>query len=326
MIAIPQIIEYLAERISDPVPCFIMQKEVYGEPADSPGYKNAYNQVKQSKWYRALAGEQREDGTWGRFHSQDSKAPKQKYLTTESALGRSRELSLPKDDPMIAKCIKAMERYVRGEETWTDNIEKHKDNGKGHMFCRPFMTAANISMFDPENPVINPLRDVVVETLETAFAGGYFDENFWGQKVREYHVPSIVAPGTLYGSMLLQNTNCMGNTLQKYWLDYIWNVKGGIYYVSNVPPAEKQYLEDKRFIQWLRTLEVLSGFSLFPEYMNDDVLPHLLHELDRLMNGDVDLSHIKTGRYAESWRDRDRRKLDMVLRIARIVIKGRISP
>jgi len=59
-----------------------------------------------------------------------------------------------------------MERYVRGEETWTDNIEKHKDNGKGHMFCRPYMSAAAINIFDPENPLIKPLRDNALDTID----------------------------------------------------------------------------------------------------------------------------------------------------------------
>jgi hypothetical protein len=40
-----QIIEYLSEHISDPVPKFIMQKEIFKEPATSPSYINAYNQM-----------------------------------------------------------------------------------------------------------------------------------------------------------------------------------------------------------------------------------------------------------------------------------------
>ena len=76
---------------------------------------------------------------------------KKKFTTTESALGRARDLSLTKDDLMIEKCIGIMERYIRGDETWTDNVEKHKDNGKSHMFYRPFWTAARLNMFDPKN-------------------------------------------------------------------------------------------------------------------------------------------------------------------------------
>jgi len=34
-----------------------------------------------------------------------------------------------------------------------------------------------------------------------------------------------------------------------------------------MPPADKRRIEDKRFFEWLSTLELLSGFSLFPEFM-----------------------------------------------------------
>jgi hypothetical protein len=248
-----------------------------------------------------------------------SKEIKQKFVSTEAALGRAHDLSLSKDDPMIAKCIKIMERYIRGDETWTDYIEKHKDNGKGHLFCRPFMTAAQLNMFDPENPVITPLRDVVAETLATAFASGSFDENYWNQKVNEYHVPVIAHPCNMYGVMSMQNSACMDDTLQKRFLDYVWNGKG-IYYASNIAPADKQVLEDKRFNQWFRTLELLSGYSLFPDFMKNDVLPHLLGEVDRLMNEDLVLTNHNC-RYAENWRDKSKRKTDVILRITRVLAK-----
>ena len=319
MIDIQQIIEYLSENVSDSVPKYILTKEIYKKAPTSSEYINAYNDMTQSKWYRELADTQWADGSWGRFHTQDYKLPKKQRFITEGMLIRSRTLSLSKDDPMIAKCIKIMERYVRGEETWTDSIEKHKDNGKSHMFSRPFMTVAHINMLDPENPVVKPLRNVVVETLKTAFESGDFDEDFWNQKESEYHVPGIVRPGTLYGSMLLQNTDCMDDILQRHWLDYIWNPSGGIYYVSSVSPADKQNLEDRLFAQWFNSLEVLSGFSLFPDYMKDDVLPHLLTEVERLIKGDVVCN--LTCRYADNYRDKNKRKTDIILRIARLLVK-----
>jgi len=320
MITTQQIIDYLSEHISDPVPKYILVKEIYKKDPYSLEYLKAYNDMKQSKWYRELADTQWEDGSWGRFHTQDYKLPKSQRFITEGMLGRARVLSLSKDDSIIAKCIKIMERYIRGDETWTDSIEKHKDKGKGHMFCRPFMTAAQLNMFDPENSVIKPLRYVVAETLKTAFETGDFDENFWNQQQREYIVPSIVRPGTLYGSMLLQNTNDIDDILQRHWLDYIWYQSGGIYYVSSVPPADKQNLENGLFAQWFNILEVLSGFSLFPDYMKDDILPHLLNETERLINN-KDVTCNLTCCYAESYRDKDKRKIDLILRIARLLVK-----
>lgn len=319
MITIQKIIDHLTEHISDPVPKYIFIREICKKSPSSLEFMNAYEEIKQSKWYLELIGEQWEDGTWGRFHSQDSKMQKkQKFSTTEGALGRARELSLTKDDPMITKCLKKLERYVCGDETWTDNIEMHKDGGKGHLFCRPYMSAAVINTFDPKNPYIKPLRDAVVESLTKAFKNGCFDEKVWEQEVRDYRVPSITGPG-MYSSMLLRNVNCMEDSLQRQYLDYIWNGKNGIYYVSSIPPADKRYLEDRRFFEWFSSLELLSDFSLFPEFIRSDILSHLMNEVCRIIDGDFELPG--TSRYSENWRDKNKRKTDTILRIARLIVK-----
>ncbi|MDF2872217.1 MAG: hypothetical protein K0R05_3792 [Anaerocolumna sp.] len=321
MITTQQIIEYLSEHVTDPVPEFIMQKEIYKEPAESPGYKNAYNQINYSKWYRELADEQWEDGSWGRFHTQDSKAAnKQKFVTTETALRRALQLSLSKDDPIIAKCIKKMEQYVRGEETWTDRIEMHKDGGKSHLYCRPFLTAANISLFDPENLVVKPMREVFVNTLKISLSKGYFDEEAWIQENRNYRGPGLDG-WNAYPLMILQSAECMSDALQRQYLNYIWHRKGGIYYLPNFPAAEKKNVEDNNFYSWLFLLECLSGFSLFSEFMHDDVLPHLLNEINRIICDDVILTPTGNVRYSESWRDKSNLKTDVILRIARIIVR-----
>ena len=321
MINTQQIIEYLSEHVTDPVPKFIMQKEIYKEPAESPSYKNAYNQINQSKWYRELADEQWEDGSWGRFHTQDSKAAnKQKFVTTESALRRAFELSLSKDDPIIARCIKKMERYVREEETWTDRIEMHKDGGKSHLYCRPFLTAANISLFDPENLVVKPMREVFVNTLRISLSKGYFDEKAWIQENRSYRGPGLDG-WNAYTLMILKSAECMSEELQRQYLNYIWHRKGGVYYLPNFPAAEKKNVEDNKFYSWLFLLESLSGFSLFSEFMHDDILPHLLNEINRIICDDVILSPAGNVRYTESWRDKSNLKMDMILRIARIIVR-----
>jgi len=311
------IIDYLASVVADPFPRYIFKKEILLEMPTVADIEV----IHASKWYKQLADEQWDDGSWGRFHSQDSKATKkQKFVTTENALGRARQLSLTKDDPVIEKCIKKMERYVSGEETWTDNIEMHKDKGKGHLFCRPYMTAAVINTFDSNNPLIKPLRDNALESIVKAFATGFFDENVWAEDVREYRVPSIAGTG-MYGIMLLQNSNCMDDTLQRQYIDYIWNGKSGIYYVSSMPPADKRHLEDKRFFEWFSSLELLSGFSLFPEFMKDGILLHLINEVGRLMTEEISISPSYNVRYCESWRDKSACKKDMILRILRVLVK-----
>lgn len=318
---INQIKEYLSACITDPVPMYIFRKEICKDNASS--YIDSYNNIKTSKWYLELAGEQLDNGSWGRFHTQDSKtAVKRKFVTTEAALRRARDLSLDKDDPIIDKCIKLMEKYVLEEETWTDNIETHHDGGKSHLISRTFLTAANISLFDPENPVVKPKRDICAENLAKAFTNGRFDEAVWDKENLEYRGTCLKAY-MAYPLWLAQSADCISETLQRQYLDYILRRKEGIYYISNFPPSDKRRLEDKDFTIWLSTLENLSGFSLFPEFMERDALPHLYNEINRLILNEVTLPSAPPviGHYSESWRDKNARKIDIILRIARIIAK-----
>jgi len=216
-----------------------------------------------------------------------SLARKQKFVTTEAALRRAHDLGLTKDDPIVAKCIALMERYIRGEETWRDYVEKHYDGSKGHLHSRPYLTAAQLNLFDPENLVVKTKRNVFVRTLEIAFAKGFFDEKAWEQENREYRGPCLNG-WNAYPLMIMQNCSCMPDELQRQYLGYIWNKNGGIYYISNFAPAEKQCIEDRRFTAWLSSLEILSRFSLFPEFMAD-AFRHLINEINCLIADEVRL-------------------------------------
>lgn len=312
-------IEYAAQIAVDPFQKHILQKEVLKIPVET----EVAESIHRSKWYRQLADEQWEDGSWGRFHSMDSHVPgKQKFVTTEAALRRMHELALTKDDPMVLKSVQLMERYVRGEETWSDNVEKHHDNGKSHLHSRFFLSAADLSQFDPLNPAILPYRDICVKQLEKAFATDAFDEKAWMNDNLDYTGICLEAY-MVYPLWLVQNTDCLSDELQRKYLNYIWNRQKGIYYISHSSVSQKLSLEDKGFTTWLSALEALSGFSLFGEFMKDGVYDHLISEMERLMKSEISLppAHPITGHYAENWRDKNARKSDMLLRILRILVK-----
>ena len=82
------IIDYLASVIADPFPRYIFKKEILRETPTEADIEA----IHASKWYRQLADEQWDDGSWGRFHSMDSRiAAKQKFVSTEAALKHSLE-------------------------------------------------------------------------------------------------------------------------------------------------------------------------------------------------------------------------------------------
>jgi len=354
LLTIQQITDYLSENISDPVPKYIFVKEILKKNLSSPEYVNVYNDMVQTKWYHELAEDQWENGTWGQLGiGYGNKEAKRKF-SRGMALRRAREMSLLKDDPMIAKCIMILEKYIRGEEQRPGRIEVHQDGGKGNRIWSNFAPAMDINMFDADNPLVKPIQDSVVDILRTAFESGSFDEEFFHQAEREYHTYCFAHPRSGNSPLILRGAKSMEESLQRKYLSYVWgitsakeidqnypylNKKHGlvkhpdhIFYMSAFLPITKKVLEEKDFTVWLSLLELLSGFSLFGEFMKNDAYPHLLNEAERLINGDVSLpkpssGHVKdsghdtNGRYADSWRDKSKRITDMVLRIARILAR-----
>jgi hypothetical protein len=307
-----QIVKYISEYATDPFQRSILYKEICGKPTSD-------FEVNTSKWYRQLADEQMQNGSWGRFHTQDTKdRTKRRFVTTEQALRRIKDLSLEKDNVLVSRSIALMERYLRGDEAWTDTMEKH------YGFSTAFKTiiAANLSLFDSHNCLIDHKREIATKNMTKACQTGCFNEETW-EKENLNDNEILLRAYMVHPLWLLQYKNCISDTVQRQYLDHIWHREKGIYYISNSPPSKIQFLESKDFTVWLSCLEALSGFSLFPEFMSGRTVTHLYNEINRLINNDVVLppSSVIIGHYAENWSKPSTRKNDMILRISRILVK-----
>ena len=87
------IAERLLDMQPDPVPRFRLLRDVLRYGSSDAAYEEAERDLLQSKWVSLLADSQWDDGTWGRFHTQDS-SKKQSFPTTESAIAIALELGL----------------------------------------------------------------------------------------------------------------------------------------------------------------------------------------------------------------------------------------
>lgn len=309
------IIDYLSESISDPFPGYILQKEIL----HSSSCEAEYNKLKESKWYKQLADEQWENGSWGRFHTQDTKAQtKQKFVTTETALRRARELSLDKSDEMVHKSVQLMERYLQDQEEWLDTNENHF----GFQIAFRTIIAANLSLFDPGHPFVQSKKEICADNLSKAIRNGSLEEEIWENENRNRN-EIFLKPFTVYIVWLLQHNDFLDKSLERGFLEYIWNRKDGIYYCAGGPLSEVVFLESKSFLTWLSGLESLSDFSLFSEFMKRGAANHLINEIYRLMYADILLPAAGPifGHYSEAWSGKNNRKNDLILRILRILIK-----
>lgn len=308
------VVDYLEEKLSDPIPRYIFKKEILHENVEE-----LKETVRDSKWYKQLKAEQWENGSWGRFHTQDTKmANKQKFVTTESALRRAKELSLEKEDEIVHNAIQLLVRYINDEEDWLDVEEHHY----GFRTALKAMMAANISLFEPRHPLVQIRKKVCAQNIAKAFANDSLDEDVWENENRKSD-DILLRSYMLHVIWLLQNNDFLDMETEQKYLDYIWNREEGIYYCTSFPLYKPQTLESKQFLYWLSGLESVCDFTLFPEYINREIYGHLLGEINKLMNGDTMLPDMKPifGHYAESYRDREMKKSDLILRMMRILVK-----
>ena len=309
------IIDYLNENMSDPVPQYILHKEIMHQSSSGSNI----NKLKESKWYQQLAAEQWDNGSWGRFHSQDTKSPlKQKFPTTEAAIRRARELSLEENDGIINKTIRLMERYIQDQEEWLDTNEHH------YGFQEAFRTlvAANLSLFIPKHPLVQKKKEIAVDHLTKSLRNGSLNEEIWEKENRNSH-ELFLRPYMVYIIWLLQQNDYLDQTMERAFLEYIWYRKEGIYYRTDGPSSDITFLESKSFLTWLTGLESLSDFTLFPEFMSMGASGHLQNEIHRLMYDNVTLPKASpiSGHYSETWLNKNARRNDLILRILRVLIK-----
>ncbi len=204
------IIDYLNENISDPVPRYILNKEIMHNSSSV----SEINKLKETKWYKQLAAEQWENGSWGRFHTQDTKSQlKLKFSTTESALRRARELSLEKNDDIIDKAIQLMERYIQGQEEWLDVNEHHY----GFQVAFRTIVAANLSLFDPRHPLVQKKKEIVADNLSKGFIDGTLYEDIWEKENRKSN-EILLRPYMVYIIWLLQNNDFLDKSTERDFL------------------------------------------------------------------------------------------------------------
>lgn len=132
-----------------PIPCYRILKQILERSADDAELGQAYQDVINSLWYAELSSTQLANGSWGRFHSRDSKV-KTRFPTTELALTRALALGLDRSDTLLARTYLYIESVVGGIRQWTDPPEKHD----GWAFNTHTISAATLARLDEQHALL----------------------------------------------------------------------------------------------------------------------------------------------------------------------------
>lgn len=312
--------QYLDENIIDSLPRYIYLREIEKRKESDSICRRTFEQVKESKWYRQLEDGMLEDGSYGRFHTMDTKdKTKRVFKTTEEAIRRMKDMGLPTYDKLIEKVCNIMSKYISGEENWSDTLENHY----GFEIALNSMVGANMALLCNSSEVAQRYKKLCAFYLEKSYHDSdLFMIDVWNEKNHDNY-DFLLKPWTIHILWLLYNNPYVSELTLHKFMTYLWNREEGIYYLYNYPIAKCVDVEDRHFLKWIYALEHVSGVSIFANLASDEVHEHLIKQVLKIIHKEAEVpkSGPVFGHYHESWRKDDLCCCDMVLRIARIISK-----
>ena len=242
------------------VPRYRILRDVLKIPSFSQELIEARNALKRSGGVHELQEEQRDDGSWGAFHSRSTKL-KQRIPSTEVGVERSLSLGLDSEHLILQMASEYIIRIMSGEIIFPDYHEK---NDRWQTGMRLFL-ASTLSLIDPGNSILDAERQLWLEILSRSFQSGVYSAN------DESKAHADLTGATVKGSYLVLNNRYQINLLtsvptlipielQRYFFSWIWSSPEGIGYLD-IPLNRTPLHKPGRMDRWLASLELLCRFD-----------------------------------------------------------------
>jgi len=313
-------LQKFAENLLDQAPGVVVRwrlmRDLLGIPTRFPEVDNELRALDQSRWVSELAQEQWEDGSWGAFHSRNTKR-KQRILTTEFGVARALALGLDTSHPILKRAEVYLLRVLCGEIPFPDHNEV---NDRWPTGVRLFV-ASTLGLVRPAHPILDPDRALWLEIARRTFQSGVYNE------ADEIRAHKELTGASIKGTYLILNgkyqLNLLGSIsgmlpldLEQVLLRWVWQNPNGIGYLSvplNRHPEDRPAVIDR----WLASLELLA--QRFPSRVSvaRPAIDWLWSRRDT--DGYWDFGSLPREStclpFSDSWRDRRTRRLDWTVRV-----------
>jgi hypothetical protein len=239
-------------------------RDVLKRPAADPEINTARQNLQHSHNIQSLEATQWEDGSWGAFHSKNTKL-KQKIPTTEVGVARAIALGLDTSHPVLKKAAHYLLSLMQGEKPFPDRYEK---NNRWPIGMRLFL-ASTLSLIQPEHPMLDQDRELWQAITAKAFQSGHYREEDEIQAHAQRTGATIknsylVLSGKYQLYLLGSIPGRLSPQLENALLAWLWEKPEGIGYLSiplnREPPTKASHLD-----HWLASLELLA--RCFPAWV-----------------------------------------------------------
>jgi len=283
------------------------------------------SEYKAGKWATKIISLQKDDGSWGFFHSLSMPTSTQP-ITTEQAIARLRRLGFTKDDAVVQKALTYMHDCLAGIREIPDRPEKRVD----WSIFTDLMLAAWIRRFTDDDALANGVAQKWKTIVNAAFASGEYDPEVYIDTLYEIFQPKY---GTVKRTKELFRLDYyypvsilageIDERIEKAYFDYVMDSKTGYYYgfvgALSQAPDNFHSKEASRY---------LSAVELYCEHPNQYCKEKLRFVVDwlnanRNANGKWDMgATVKDGTHfplSDSWRTAEAREKDCTYRIGNIL-------
>lgn len=305
----------LLDMNPDPIPRYRLLRDILKLDPDDKSLFDAKAAIQNSKWVELLYGSQLADGTWGRFHTQNTKA-KQLFPTTETAVATALASGLDKDSDLLRKTVDYIVDHLDGKTIWIDPPEKH-DNPDAWPIGIRHISAANLALIDNLHPNLDEFWSYWRKTAGAAFASGQYDRKTEIETRNMLDDIKRKTPGAFhnkYHLILLSSTpKILPADLELEILNYVTDSPDGIYYAYDKRINTFPLVNERRFVSWLLSLKLLSRFSAW-RITGPPALNWIWNQ--RSADGLWNFSGYRPSKpvsylpLSESWRRRENRKID----------------
>lgn len=250
----------------DPVVRYRILRDVLDAQVSPRLVAEAAREAERSPWVRRLIEAQRADGSWGRFHTENTREAGWPP-TTEYAVERALALGLDRRHPVMRKAADYMAEVLAGRRAWPDPPERNDRWATGVQL----ITAATLALVDSDHPALDRVWGLWLEIVQRAFRSGTYDSQAEASAHRELTGASVqrsyLTLDNRYTITLLgRESRALPHALRKALLGWLCDKADGIGYLQvplrNLPPGLTSNVLDR----WLRSWEVLSGIAGWHEY------------------------------------------------------------
>jgi len=280
---------------------------------------------KSGKWATKIIDLQKDDGSWGYFHTL-AMPDSGKAIATEQAINRLRRLGFTKNDEPIQKVLAYMHNCLANISQMPDPREKRMD---WDIFIE-LMLSAWIRKFTSDDTLANDTAKKWKAIVSATFSSGIYDADIYINTLYELMKPKygtvkrhkeVLKIDYYYPIALLAGE--IDECFEKAFFDYVMDSEAGYYYgfVGSVlqPPHDFCSKTASRY---------LSAIELYCDYPNRYCKEKLKPVVDwlnanRNANGRWDMgAGVKDGTcfpLSDSWRTTESRENDCTYRIEKII-------